>query len=161
MLRRSPRTRQPFGIAGLTRDSDVEGGTRPSSPPGGEGGAPELGGEHSFHPPFGARHELVHDVRNCPGTLERPGDRFDGLSDIAQRPAQSLQALTLLCRQLNQQDIGIGCPVSSRSTRRALRCTASNQPIQGGVRVGTRDTGSSRGGVASGGSELQQRPVDV
>lgn len=161
MLRRSPRTRQAFGIAGLTRDSDVEGGTRASSPPRGECGAPELCGEHSFHPTLGARHKLMHDVRNCPRTLERPGNRFDRLSDVAQRLAQALQPLTLLRRQLNEQDIRVGCPISSRTARRALRRTASDQPLKRRVRVSACNAGPPRDGIAGGGAELEQRPVNA
>ena len=161
MLRRSPRTRQAFGIAGLTRDSDVEGGTRASSPPRGECGAPELCGEHSFHPTLGARHKLMHDVRNCPRTLERPGNRFDRLSDVAQRLAQALQPLTLLRRQLNEQDIRVGCPISSRTARRALRRAASDQPLKRRVRVSACNAGPPRDGIAGGGAEFEQRPVNA
>lgn len=159
MLRCGPRARQSLGIAGFARDADVEGGTSARSSPGGEGRAPECGGEHSVDPPLGARHELVDDVRDGPRTLERSGDRIDRLPDIAQRPAQPLQPLTLLGRQLNQQDIRVGCAVPGGAARRALRRTASDQSFQGGIRVRSRDPGHSRRGVAGGWPELEQGPV--
>jgi hypothetical protein len=136
MLRRSPRTRQSFGIARVTGDADVEGGPRTRSPPGGEGRAPELRGQHALDPSLGARHKLVDDVRDRSGTLERSGDRFDWLPDIAQRAAQSLQPLTLFRSQVNQQDIRVCCPIACRAAGRALRGTASDQPLKGGIGVG-------------------------
>lgn len=150
MLRRRPRTRQSLSIASFTCDPDIEGGTRACSPPGGEGWAPELGGEHSLDPSLGTRHELVHDVRDRPRTFERSGDRFDRLPDIAQRPAQPLQPFTLLRRQLNQEVCWVGCPVASRAARRAPRRTASDQPLEGSVSVGSCDAGRSGCSVSSG-----------
>jgi hypothetical protein len=159
MLLRGPRTRQSLSIASVTGDPDIEGGPSGCSPPGGKGRAPELGGKYSLNPSLGARHELVHDVCDRPRTFERSGDRFDRLPDIAQRPAQPLQPFSLLRRQLNQEVCWVGCPVASRAAGRAPRRTASDQPLKGGVGVGSRDAGRSGCSVPSGRPQFEQPRV--
>jgi hypothetical protein len=147
-------------LGGVPRNPDLERGARRRPAPGRKSGLPQLGGKHTIHLALGSRHELLRDIGDRSHAVQGSCHGLDRLPDARQRPAQPLETLSLISRELSQQGLRVGRPIPSRATGSPNGRTAAQQTFQCGIGVGPGEPGRTCYGVARRRSELEQRSID-